>query len=228
MKNNILNREDGVGSFNVLLASLSVLLLSFFIVLNAISVRDEARVRKTFQSVKEGFNFSFMPGGYIAMQGMGDKIDLPGVPMVNISDQLRELTDKMEKRFFEGGLGEDINIISSTRGLVVTLSDKVLFESSDATLKDNLMLSEIAKIVKDVPNSVQIEGHTDDTPIDKKYPSNWELSVDRAYSVLKYFVEQEGIKPERLSIAGYADTRPIFINPEDKWRNRRVEITLLN
>jgi chemotaxis protein MotB len=60
------------------------------------------------------------------------------------------------------------------------------------------------------------------------YPSNWELSAARAMSVLKYFMNNHGINPSRLSIKGYADQQPMAPNdtPENRAQNRRVEIRL--
>ena len=74
-----------------------------------------------------------------------------------------------------------------------------------------------------------MEGHTDDVPVDnERFSSNWELSVARAVNIVRYFTSEGGISPEKLSAAGYADSRPILPNVSDQNRelNRRVEIIL--
>jgi chemotaxis protein MotB len=74
-----------------------------------------------------------------------------------------------------------------------------------------------------------VEGHTDDVPIEnKRFPSNWELSVARAVNVVKYFISKGNISPERLSAAGYGDSKPLYPNVSDHNRelNRRVGIIL--
>ena len=79
-----------------------------------------------------------------------------------------------------------------------------------------------------LPNRVRIEGHTCDLPIHTaRYPSNWELSAQRAINVLTYLV-RKGIDPSRLSAVGYADTRPIVpnIDEEHRRKNRRVDIVI--
>jgi chemotaxis protein MotB len=74
-----------------------------------------------------------------------------------------------------------------------------------------------------------VEGHTDDVPIEnKRFPSNWELSVARAVKVVKYFISKGNISPERLSAAGYGDSKPLYPNVSNHNRelNRRVGIIL--
>ncbi|HPN37156.1 MAG TPA: OmpA family protein, partial [Melioribacteraceae bacterium] len=79
---------------------------------------------------------------------------------------------------------------------------------------------------------VEVEGHTDNIPINTpQYPSNWELSTNRATNIVKLFIE-EGIPPVRLRAAGYADSRPKLSNvdvngnsiPQNQAANRRVVI----
>jgi len=80
------------------------------------------------------------------------------------------------------------------------------------------------------PNHVRIEGHTDDRPIETPiYPSNWELSSTRATTVVRYYVENHGIPPDRISALGYGEYRPIRANntPENRARNRRVDVVIL-
>ena len=77
----------------------------------------------------------------------------------------------------------------------------------------------------------RIKGHTDDTPVSSSspYASNWELSAARAMNVLHYLADF-GVDERRFSIAGYADTRPMFSNdtPEGRAYNRRVDIIILD
>jgi len=84
------------------------------------------------------------------------------------------------------------------------------------------------------PFHIDIEGHTDNAPIHTmRYPSNWELSVSRATNIVKYVLGQ-GIAPDRLKAAGYADTKPVLPNkdaqgkdiPENQAKNRRIVIRI--
>ena len=116
-------------------------------------------------------------------------------------------------------------------GLLVIMGDKVLFKTGMAELElvahSNLKM--LGTVIRDVDCSIRIEGHTDDVPIHTdRYPSNWELSAARAVVVVKYFISECGIAPERLSAAGYADSKPRWPNDNvlHRAKNRRVEITL--
>jgi chemotaxis protein MotB len=90
-------------------------------------------------------------------------------------------------------------------------------------------IKEIApKLPTDLPWVLQVGGHTDKTPINTpQFPSNWDLSVARALSVVRY-LEAQGIPPERLSAAGYGEYEPIdpADTPEAYAKNRRIEIKL--
>jgi chemotaxis protein MotB len=63
---------------------------------------------------------------------------------------------------------------------------------------------------------------------DLAFPSNWELSIARAVSVVKYFAAAGKIYPQRLSAIGYSETRPLVPNNSsaNRSKNRRVEIVL--
>jgi len=130
------------------------------------------------------------------------------------------------------GLGSAVQFRLESRGLVVTIvSDKVLFDPGEADLRPEgaAILDGLAGALGTLPNKLSIEGHTDNTPISGRYPSNWELSTARATTVLRSFIEEHGIAPDRLQAAGYADTQPVAGNdtPEGRAANRRVEIVVL-
>ncbi|NLM53103.1 MAG: OmpA family protein, partial [Firmicutes bacterium] len=74
-------------------------------------------------------------------------------------------------------------------------------------------------------------GHTDNVPINTaRYPSNWELSVDRAVRVVRYFIEKHHMPPERFLATGYGEYHPVASNDtvEGRARNRRVNIVISN
>jgi len=77
---------------------------------------------------------------------------------------------------------------------------------------------------------LQIEGHTDNTPIHNlQFPSNWELSTSRATEIVRLLIVREGFAPDRLSAAGYAEYHPVATNrtTEGRGMNRRVDIVVL-
>ncbi|MBU2573818.1 MAG: OmpA family protein [Elusimicrobia bacterium] len=107
----------------------------------------------------------------------------------------------------------------------------MLFASGRAELKEpaKKVLAPIAAELKKLPNSIIIEGHTDNVPIRHgKYTSNWELSMARAYSVL-LFMSEQGINPKRLAGIGYGENLPAADNATagGRAKNRRIEISLM-
>jgi chemotaxis protein MotB len=112
------------------------------------------------------------------------------------------------------------------------LLERLLFESGSAELKPEAkaVLDTIAEILKFLPNKIRIEGHTDDRPIrSARFPSNWHLSVARALNTA-YYLMSKGVNPEKISIAGYSEYRPIAPNDseENRAKNRRVDIVIIS
>jgi len=101
----------------------------------------------------------------------------------------------------------------------------------DNLIEDKAVTSKrAAEIIRDIPNTIIVEGHTDNVPIHtQEYTSNWELSTARAFSVIRYLIDAEHIAPARLSAFGYGEFRPKSENdaPENIAKNRRIEISLI-
>lgn len=118
------------------------------------------------------------------------------------------------------------------RGLVVNIvTDKVLFDLGEATLRPQgtKVLDTLAPLLKKLPNGLVIEGHTDNQPIsDSRFASNWELSTERATTVLRHLLA-DGVGASKVAAAGYADQRPLKSgnSAASRARNRRVAIVIL-
>ncbi|HET6465474.1 MAG TPA: flagellar motor protein MotB [Nitrospiria bacterium] len=152
-------------------------------------------------------------------------------PMTDSTARDRIL-DEMNSEIKNLDLENDVSVHAVDKEIVITLKEKVTFRPGEAlTLKSSEpILDKIALTLRQYPDfRVEIDGHTDNVPIKTPlFPSNWELSVARAASVLKYFIDHHGINPSRFSIKGNADQMPVASNdtPEDRAQNRRVEIRL--
>lgn len=128
---------------------------------------------------------------------------------------------------------EDISISQESRGLIIRLKNNLLFDPGSDIIKDKALitLDQIAGILRDIPNLLRIEGHTDNTPINtSKFPSNWELSTARATNIIKYLVNKHKFDPIKLSAVGYGEYMPLIhsSNKMDRSKNRRVDIAILN
>ncbi|HKU16712.1 MAG TPA: flagellar motor protein MotD [Steroidobacteraceae bacterium] len=114
----------------------------------------------------------------------------------------------------------------------VEIRTDILFPSGVATLSADAekVLDQLAATLKPFPNSIRVEGHTDNRPIkNSAFPSNWELSAARAASVVHLFT-RAGIDPERLAVVGLGENRPAQSNdtPEGRNANRRVLLVILS
>lgn len=133
----------------------------------------------------------------------------------------------------DNNLGDQIFVADKPQGIAITLSDRYLFDVGRAELKAPAFpaLRQLSGLFRGIGATISIEGHTDDTPVSagSRYNDNWELSGARALSVLRFFLDKEGLSPSKFQYAGYADTRPAVSNstPEGRQKNRRVEITVL-
>ena len=140
----------------------------------------------------------------------------------------------LEKALEEDGLAKDVTISLDRDGLVVSiLTDKVLFPLDSAQLQPAgvAIIEAISPVLAVLPNLVDVEGDTDNTPITGgPYASNWALSAARAVAVVEDLIRYHGIDPDRLQATGNSDTRPIVPNntPQHQAENRRVQIVVFS
>lgn len=140
-----------------------------------------------------------------------------------------DLEEQLHQELAQG----DMSLSMEARGLVVTVLERVLFDSGKAELKPSAreVLDKVAEVIKKRldKNMVYVEGHTDNVPIKySRWKSNWELSTARATEVIHYFIEQRGIPPQNLAATGYGPYHPVASNESEEGRalNRRVELVI--
>lgn len=146
---------------------------------------------------------------------------------------LQQLKEEVDQYLENNQLNDIISANQTERGIVLILEEQLLFETSQAEILDGAkpFLSKVGTLLRNIPNFVKVEGHTDNRQISTfRYPSNWELSGARASSVIRYLLDNtEGLDPKRFTAVAYGETRPIAPNnSSENWRkNRRVEIVIL-
>jgi chemotaxis protein MotB len=156
----------------------------------------------------------------------------PALPTQKAEGKLETIRKDIQGTITALKMNDQVKIESAERELILTLKENVTFKTGDADILKGSqpVLDALAETVKKNPSfMVDINGHTDDQPIHtSRYPSNWELSVARATSVLKYLVGHYDLDPARFTIKGNADHRPLAPNwsDENRAQNRRVEIRL--
>ncbi|MDC0966905.1 peptidoglycan-binding protein [Alphaproteobacteria bacterium] len=106
---------------------------------------------------------------------------------------------------------------------------EIAAEGRDQLAKLAVALADIAtKIPKDINWVLQVDGHTDDIPIRAgRYADNWDLSTERALSVVR-FLNQQGLPANRLAAAGYGEFQPLDAadNDDARRKNRRIELKI--
>jgi chemotaxis protein MotB len=208
-------------------ADLITLLLGLFIILYAISKIDLQKYQqmtnimggvfgnKTVQAIpsNNGKNGTNRNGG------------VENSPMPELKSKLRSLIDTYN-------FGDSFSLEDNERGLTVRIQESIIFPSGSADLNPSFkeVLSRLAKIFKSIPNDIRVEGHTDNVPINTQlYPSNWHLSVSRALNTAYYLIHDSDLNPDKVSIVGYSEYRPIATNqtPQGRSKNRRVDIVII-
>ena len=133
--------------------------------------------------------------------------------------------------------GEQTQVKSSRRGVTFDFKSGKMFAPGSADILPDAIptLDRVAQLIAfmGIDNyRVEVEGHTDDVPISTaEFPSNWELSAGRAAAVVRFLIGR-GVKPDRLTALGFADTKPEAPNrdefgmpiKENQETNRRVVI----
>jgi len=217
-------------------ADFITLLFAFFVVMYAISIVNEGKYAVLSEALGDAF------GGRGAAPQVNTNVE-PVLPLSHIVNRRRLEAAKRERERMER-LAQDLNatllplvkagqvrVTQNARGISVELNASVLFEQGEAVLQPDAraVLGQVAGLLKSDPHRIEVEGHTDDRPItNERFASNWELSVVRAASVVRLFIEQ-GVGDARLAAIGYGATRPVAPNdsPDGQARNRRVAVLIL-
>lgn len=138
-----------------------------------------------------------------------------------------DISNKLSPLIQEG----KVQVMQNNRGVRIDINDSVLFTAGSADIASAALdvLNEIATILNSNQRLIQVEGHTDNTPIhNQMFYSNWELSAVRATTVVR-LLNQAGVIEKRLSAIGYGDTQPLSSSDTEfgRAKNRRVSIMIL-
>lgn len=195
-------------------ADMMTLLWGFFVILSAISVPDKKLIEKLKESTSKS---------------LGGEYNKP----------FNELSDELIKVLTELNLQNEAQIDTLSDGVKLTIKSTKFFESGsfDLSEESKQILIKVGSVLKkqDDKFKILVEGHTDDVPMKKSsLISNWELSSNRAVSVVKLF-ESIGIKHDNLRPVGLSDVEPGVSFKElsgvelesARAKNRRIVIRLI-
>jgi chemotaxis protein MotB len=217
-------------------ADFMTLLMVMFVVLWSMSKTDLEK----YKVMAQNFRSAFGGGGAVSIvdpeinsggqtNEESSPIVIPGLPLsssvgVEVADDLTDMLANQD-------LGSEVSIQNNIEGILISLSEKLIFEEGTAKLQPEALpiLDKIVEMIKPIENDVRIVGHTDDSlPIDPRFKNNWELSLARAYNISEYFMDH-GVPSQRLIPSGRGDTQPIFPNDTPKHRalNGRADIVIV-
>jgi len=228
-------------------ADFMTLLFALFVVLFASAYRDRQTVRRVSAAVKNGFREL----GAFASDSSGPRNQTSGVsritganPTGNAGDgsnaappnagiDVTELNRKLKNALGKEIERQEIDMRVTPEGFVISLHELGFFNSGEARLMPGAAgkVKKIAAVLNQYGLDMRIEGHSDNVPIHNgEFNSNWELYTARAMGVAMMLMNESGVDPKRMSVAGYAQYHPTASNdtPEGRRANRRVDIVVVS
>lgn len=234
-------------------ADFITLLFAFFVVMYSISSLNEGKYKVLSQTMVAAF--TGQPTTPIPVQvgqpfsSIPSIVDLPPIPkqqkpqivqpgrgggpearqvQKNLEDVARQIETLLASAIRKG----DVRVRLTPLGVVIDIHDTLLFASGRAELTPQAqdLLNQIAGVLQGVSYPIQVNGFTDDRPINTaQFHSNWALSSARAVSVVEMFIVQ-GVHPDQLVAAGYGQYHPVASNDTVKGRaaNRRVSVVIVS
>ena len=149
-------------------------------------------------------------------------------------ERLDELRRRIDKALEKRGLRDDVRMRIDSRGLTISLVSKhIVFAPNvaDLTERGRRVLDVVAPILRDIPDRLDIDGHTNQVKVKPKYyATDWDLSSARAVTVLRYLNERRGIAGHRLSAVAFGHEKPLIdpAHPRSQMLNKRVDVVVVS
>jgi chemotaxis protein MotB len=221
-------------------------MLTFFILLYTIVAMNVSVVEANFDNVTdnilEQIKASFRTRLGVPEEEQPEKKEEVAEPIIQVKevsveelevDYATQIVTRINDVLDKEAINKYIDVILEEHKIRLIFSQPILFHSGYANLlpgSDKYLDPVIIEVLSSINNDIIIEGHTDNVPIkNNMYKDNWELSLDRAYNLLKYMANKHKLDPSRISAVGYGEYRPITDNlsRENRAKNRRIEINIL-
>ena len=231
-------------------ADFITLLFAFFVVLYSISSVNEGKYRVLSDSLDKAFAvpettldpiqigeikrennpIESLIAGYPDSEVLTEQFEKV-IDMEQEHSRMRRVSDQIQEVLSPYIDQELIDVKQSELWIEVEMKSAMLFASGSADLSRSArpVLQKIGEILRYLPNTIHVEGYTDNRPIHTiAFPSNWELSAGRAASVVSQLT-REGVNPKRMAAIGYAEYHAIADNKTEvgRYKNRRVVLVLL-
>jgi len=236
IKQEVINVTEGAPAWMATFADLVTLLMCFFVLLFAMSTTQQETYKELVKSLRSALGAQAVPES-----GTREGLTMHPVPSEQetenqsvdelggmIEKEMDDIVSEVRELVLFNKLGGEVSVTKTEAGVVITMSDLLLFSAGGTRLSPKGMeiLERLASVLSRLAYHVRVRGHTDSEPISSSlYPSNWELSSARASTVTRLLVKN-GVPPFYISAEGYAQYHPVATNdtPQGRARNRRVEI----
>ncbi|MBU0665450.1 MAG: flagellar motor protein MotB [Proteobacteria bacterium] len=221
----------GAPEWMVTYSDMVTLLLTFFILLVSMASMDRVKFSAASASLKSAFG----TGAGSASQNEFKIQTIPSIPSTQFapiqSDSVAKIQKRIETEIKALKIQNAVELIQRDDDtIILRLDEAVLFKPDQSRVSPEAypLLRQIADIIRPIPMRLRIEGHTDDTLVPKGERDNWDLSIDRSVSVLRFFTKSKLLPLDRMSAVGYGYERPIVPNTSEQNRakNRRVDFVL--
>jgi chemotaxis protein MotB len=229
-------------------ADFITVLFALFVVLFASAYQEDHSLPKISKAIHHGF-VEMEPFAELSRSSNTANLHLQtarsvsttstdGMPRPKNDETVTTAIDIGElRRQLESAIGEDLHDGQVTmnvtpEGFVISLKELGFFDSGQADLRPGAAtkVEQIAKVLGQHGFHLRVEGHSDDQPIHTaQFDSNWQLSTARAMAVLVLLINQSGMDPSMISLAGYGQYKPIADNATLDGRkvNRRVDLVVV-
>ena len=214
----------GAPAWMVTYSDMVTLLLTFFVLLLSMANMDSIKFNSAAGSLKGAFG----------VLGSSEKTPMTKPRVIEFApiedEYVNRLYQKVQTALSQLKLDRDIELVKDRGAVVLRVKDSVLFESGEARVRAEAypVLRKVAALLRPLPLNLRIEGNTDDLPLGDSALTNWDLSVNRAVGVLKFFAGENLLSLRRMSALGYGAENPVVPNttPEERALNRRVDFVL--
>ncbi len=216
---------EGAPAWMVTYSDLVTLLLTFFVLLLSMANLDKLKFNAASESIKQAFGVL----GEVEDASMSPPKFIQINPVYG--NMVQRVYKHVQKDLARLQLNKDVQVVKKRGAVVLRVNDSVLFDFGSSMINPGAepTLRKIAELLKSFPFLVRIEGHSDEDMVKSGGESvNWDMSIRRSVSVLKFYIANDLFPASRMSVAGYGSQRPLVPNntKENRALNRRVEFVL--
>ncbi len=216
-------QDPGAPAWMVTFSDMVTLLLTFFVLLLSMANMDKIKFEEAAGSLRSAFG----------VMGGGSQTTISKPKVVEFAPIQDDFTSRLYQRMLtqmnQLKIDRRIQLVKDRGAVILRVDAAILFASGQTEVSPEAypVLRDVAALIANLPLNLRIEGHTDDTPPASGL-SNWDISIARAVSTLKFFERENLVPLDRMSAVGYGSRRPLTPDKSEAAQalNRRVEFVL--